>query len=194
MKNSITYFLFLTFIAFGYSLKANELNQRPFKGEEKAEVKIEMYGDYQCPFSKRSDKLIKELLNDITVDFSITFHHFPLKFHEHAFLAHQYAICAITSGKFWEMHSALFEIVADKFNPKNIELAAKKIGLLSPDFSKCLISKEVSDLIESDLQEAKKLKISSAPTFIIQGPKGTKVVPGSYSLAEMKKFIQDVNY
>jgi protein-disulfide isomerase len=186
--------LFLTFTLLTTSIEANELNERPVRGEEKAEVKIQMYGDFQCPFTRRGHELIKELLTEITVDFSITFHHFPLEFHEHAFLAHKYATCSIPAGKFWDMHDALFGLVADKFNPKNIELAAKKLGLLTPTFSKCLSSKEVSEVIENDLKEAKKLKISGAPTFIIQGPKGAKVVPGAYPLAELKKFIQDVQY
>ncbi len=193
MKYAIISFL----IAFSMTpllLKANDINVRPVRGEEKAEVKIEMYGDFQCPFTRRGHALIKELLSDITVDFSLTFHHFPLEFHEHAFLAHKYAICAIPSGKFWEMHDALFELTADKFNPKNIESAAKKIGLLSPQFSQCLISKEVSEVIDNDLKQAKKLKITGAPTFIIQGPKGAKVVPGAYPIAELKKYIQDVQY
>ncbi|QDK42476.1 hypothetical protein DOM21_13670 [Bacteriovorax stolpii] len=186
-----TFFLSLL-MALSLKVVAESIDTIPERGELGSQVKVVMYGDYQCPFSARGNKTINEMSADIRNDFSFSMRHFPLEFHEHARYAHKGSICAKEQGKFWEMHDALFNIKYGSFNPKTIDGLVTKLDLNLPAFKKCMTSKEAEAILNRDMEEAKKLKISATPTFVIIGPKGQKILAGAYPAEEFKKAMKEV--
>lgn len=184
---------FVSFLmALSVKVIADPIDKIPERGELGSQVKIVMYGDYQCPFTARANQTIKDLASDIKNDFSFSMRHLPLDFHEHARYAHKSAICALEQGQFWEMHDALFKIQYGHFNPKTIDRLTEKLGLNIPEFKKCMISKEAEAILNRDMAEAKKLKVESTPRFFIIGPKGQRELAGAYPAEEFQKAMKEV--
>jgi protein-disulfide isomerase len=68
------------------------------------------YGDYECPDCGRLYVILRDLQKDIASRLRIVFRHYPLSgIHRHAQQAAEAAEAAGAQGKFWEMHTLLFE-------------------------------------------------------------------------------------
>ncbi|RYG00970.1 MAG: DsbA family protein, partial [Chitinophagaceae bacterium] len=79
-------------------------------GNSEASVTLVEYGDFECPHCGRAYPIIKKLLEEHGDKFQLVFRNFPLKkIHPHAQAAAIAAEAADAQGKFWEMHSMLFE-------------------------------------------------------------------------------------
>ena len=68
---------------------------------------ILVYGDYECPYTRRAYREIERVEAQMAVRFA--FRHFPLtEIHPHALAASLAAEGAAAQGRFWEMHDVLF--------------------------------------------------------------------------------------
>ena len=68
------------------------------------------YGDYQCSQSGQAYSTIEKLQQQLGDRFCFVFRHFPQpKLHPQSVKAAETAEAAGSQGKFWEMHSMLFE-------------------------------------------------------------------------------------
>src|ERR1700689_5414982 len=77
------------------------------RGPEDAPYTLVEYGDYECPDCGRLSAILGDLQRDIASRLRIVFRHYPLSgIHHHA---QQAAEAAGVQGKFWEMHTLLFE-------------------------------------------------------------------------------------
>ena len=79
-------------------------------GPEDAPYTLVEYGDYECPDCGRLYVILRDLQRDIASRLRIVFRHYPLSgVHHHAQQAAEAAEAAGAQGKFWEMHTLLFE-------------------------------------------------------------------------------------
>ena len=80
------------------------------RGREDAPYTLVEYGDYECPDCGRLYVILRDLQRDIASRLRIVFRHYPLSgVHRFAQQAAEAAEAAETQGKFWEMHTLLFE-------------------------------------------------------------------------------------
>jgi protein-disulfide isomerase len=80
------------------------------RGPENAPYTLVEYGDYECPDCGRLYVILRDLQRDLAGRLRIAFRHYPLSgIHRHAQQAAEAAEAAGAQGKFWEMHTALFE-------------------------------------------------------------------------------------
>jgi len=80
------------------------------RGPEDAPYTLVEYGDYECPDCGRLYLILRDLQKDIASRLRIVFRHYPLSgIHHHAQQAAEAAEAAGAQGKFWEMHTLLFE-------------------------------------------------------------------------------------
>lgn len=80
------------------------------RGPEDAPYTLVEYGDYECPDCGRLYVILRDLQQDIASRLRIVFRHYPLSgVHPHAQQAAEAAEAAGAQGKFWEMHTLLFE-------------------------------------------------------------------------------------
>jgi protein-disulfide isomerase len=78
------------------------------RGVRSSDLKITVFGDYECPLSKRLWVVLQQMRAADT-PFCETFRHYPLTgVHPHAFLAAQAAEAANDQKQFWAMHDHLF--------------------------------------------------------------------------------------
>jgi protein-disulfide isomerase len=89
------------------------LANSPARGPDNAKVTIVEFSDYQCPFCGQAETLVKQVLETYPKDVRLVFKQFPLtSIHPNAMPASKAAIAAGRQGKFWEMHSLIFEPAA----------------------------------------------------------------------------------
>jgi len=79
-------------------------------GPEDAPYTLVEYGDYECPDCGRLYVTLRDLQSDIASRLRVVFRHYPLSgIHHRAQQAAEAAEAAGAQGKFWEMHTLLFE-------------------------------------------------------------------------------------
>lgn len=160
-------------------------------GKIEAKVTLIEYGDFQCPACADYYPWIKRLNGDFPDDLRIVFRHFPLTtIHKNSMLAAKASEAAGMQGKFWEMHDILFEKQtewANERDPKEkFSEYAKSLELDEGKFLQDLESKEADDLVKGDIFSANRLRITTTPSFYLQGE---KVQPKSYE--EFKGKVED---
>jgi protein-disulfide isomerase len=112
---------------------------------------------------------------------------FPLdSIHPQAAKASEAAHCAGDQGKFWEYRDALFA------NQRALQVAQLKkyaadLRLDSATFDRCLDSGTHAAKVQSGLQDAMKLGLSSTPSIFING----RLVMGAQPLDAFQSVIDD---
>jgi len=83
------------------------------EGSEKASIKIFKFYDYQCPFCKDLDFVLKRLRREYTDEINIQYIHYPLSIHQYAYKAAITAECSRRFNHFMQIHNFLFEHQAE---------------------------------------------------------------------------------
>ena len=108
-------------------------------------------------------------------DVRLVYRHFPLSFHDKAYLASQAAEAAGLQGKFFEMTAAIYERAAEweEMTPNDysayVSNLAQQLGLDVAQFEKDLDSDEVKERIDADMNEARQANIGGTPTLFVNG-------------------------
>ncbi len=140
----------------------------PLLGSAEASIIIIVFSDFQCPFCGRFSQ---DVLPALTAKYingggvALAFRHLPLlQIHPRAKPAAEAAVCAAQQGRFWSMHDMLFSD-PKKLEDSHLQEYAKSAGLGQSEFESCLRG-EIVGQVTQDTELAKKLKVSSTPTFL----------------------------
>jgi protein-disulfide isomerase/serine/threonine protein kinase len=141
----------------------------PSRGPATAAVTIVEFGDFQCPFCMRSEKVLNEVRERFGPKVRLVWKHNPLPFHQHAAPAAELAIQAFTEqgdAGFWQVHDALYD------NPTRLEDAdllslGKRLRLRGA--APALTTKKHEALIKADQRLAASLDAKGTPTFFLNG-------------------------
>ncbi len=158
----------------------------PTLGPDGAPVKVIEFGDFQCPFCKRSEDTVKAVREKYGNKVQLVFMDFPLSFHDHAMQAASAARCAGEQDKFWQYHDALFADQS-KLAPADLKATAKKLGLDTAKFDACFDKGKYNEAIQQDVAEGRKLNVSGTPTFFIDG----RQVVGAQPLPKFQQIIDE---
>ena len=153
-----------------------DLSDRPVKGNAEAKVVVVEFSDYQCPYCAQAHSgLEKQLLDRYGDRVQLVFKHLPLmKIHPWALKASIAAACGYLQDPpaFWGIHDRRFEnqkkITVDNLRSQ-VEGFARETGLNPEEFLDCFDNERTRSVVEEDLKEARRLKITSTPTFLING-------------------------
>lgn len=142
---------------------------------ESAKLLVE-YSDLQCPACAAYQPLIKQLLAEHGSEFTFVYRHFPLRqIHKNAQIAAQAAEAAHKQGKFWEMEDKLFTNQKDWSEKGNAEEFfvgyAQEFGLNTDQFKTDLHSQEAKDKVNADYASGIQARVSSTPSFFLNGEK-----------------------
>lgn len=79
------------------------------RGSAAARVTLTMFGDYECPYTRRAHRAIEEIRPRLVDRLRVVYRTFPLtEIHSYALHAALAAEAADAQGRFWEMHDHLF--------------------------------------------------------------------------------------
>ena len=160
----------------------------PVIGSSNAAVTIVEFADFQCPYCRESQAVIKKVINEYGSEVKLIFKHLPLDIHSQANTAARAAFCAGEQNLFWKYHDALF--ASRDMDPQSLGRIASGLGLSRLKFLSCLESDASRDAIMRDKSDAARLGIASTPTFIVNG----KLVRGAIDINAFRTLIgQEVN-
>ena len=157
------------------ALTVETLAPRPeyFLGPPEAPITIVEYADFYCPACREMYLTMKSIYDQGRGYIRIAYRHLPFfekAGHEQALTAAVIAEYAATQGKYWDWIEAVFTAPLESINtyPKLLALA-KKIGLNEKELAAKIESEDKSLLqpIETDIANARKMRVDSTPSFVI---------------------------
>jgi protein-disulfide isomerase len=79
------------------------------QGPDTATVTLVQYGDYECPYTRRSTWGVQAIQQQLGDQLRFVYRNFPLtEIHPHALHTAFAAEAADAQGKFWELHNYIF--------------------------------------------------------------------------------------
>jgi protein-disulfide isomerase len=156
----------------------------PATGPEDAPVTIIEFSDFQCPYCKKAEPVVKQLLQEYGRNIRLVYRHMPLEeVHPFAFKAAKASLCANAQGKFWRYHDLLFQ--SAQLSDSLLTQLVSDVGLEPQAFQKCMEAKFTEAAVRKDIQDAGKVPVTGTPTFLING----KVIAGARSVDAFKEII-----
>ena len=141
----------------------------PSRGPADAAVVVIEFSDYQCPFCKRAEPTVEELLKKYPTQMRLVYRHMPLDgLHPRARAAAIAAVCAEAQGKFWEYHDVLFanqQALADA----DLERYGNEVGLDPATFKTCRQDPASETRVNTDATAARAAGLTGTPAFFING-------------------------
>jgi protein-disulfide isomerase len=145
-----------------------EAGDAPRRGPATAPVTIVEFSDFQCPYCKRAQATLREILARYGDQVSLVFKDLPLtRTHREAQRAAEAARCAGEQGKYWEYHDALY--AAPRITTDSYQQIARSLGLEADLLRGCLDSRKFRARVQDDVKQAGNVGASSTPTFFING-------------------------
>jgi protein-disulfide isomerase len=157
------------------------------RGNPKAPVTIVEFSDFSCPFCRKSEAILAELLAKYPDKVKLGYRDFPLRqIHPQAQLAAEASRCAGEQGKYWEYHDLLFAN-GEKLGRDDLLADARTLKLDDQAFDACLSSGRFKPQVEQDLQLGTRLGVVSTPAFFVNGV----FLDGAQSLEVFEKMVKE---
>ena len=174
----------------------NILQQRangPYRGSASKDLELVEFADFQCPHCKAAQANMDKLVTDFP-NARIVFQNDPIpSIHPQSVTAAQYGLCVTKLGG----NTAFFTFAAAVFDGQDglttadgatltLNSAVTKSGLEPAKVQACAHTPEIKAAVESSMQLAKDLDISSVPTLAING----RQVPANAPYDTLKQIIE----
>jgi protein-disulfide isomerase len=138
-------------------------------GPDHAPVVVVEYGDFECPNCKQAAPAVEIMLRRFEEQVRFVFRHFPLvDVHPRAFAAAEAAECAGAQGKFWEMHTKLFEHQSH-LDREHLLRYADDLGLDMARFTAELDDEVYRQRVLEHLESGKRSGVRGTPGFFLNG-------------------------
>lgn len=143
-------------------------------GSPNAPVKVELFGDFQCPNCARADAMLRQLAARYidSGKVQIIYRHFAFIGPE-SVAAAQAAECANDQKKFWEYANYVYAHQAGEnvgaFSNNNLKSFAVQLGLDTNAFNACFDSGKYASVVQKDLDEGRFRGIRATPSFFVNG-------------------------
>jgi protein-disulfide isomerase len=157
----------------------------PSRGPADAPVTIIEFSDYECPFCKRAEPTVEQVVAAYPDKVRLVYRHYPLPFHKNARPAAEAAACANAQGKFWEYHAKVFE--AESLDEASLKKVAGEASLDQAKFDACLANKEQAAAVEKDIADASAVGVRGTPAFFING----RMISGAQPFEKFKVIIDE---
>jgi protein-disulfide isomerase len=127
------------------------------------------YGDYECPFCREAHGVLKLILRMLGDQIRFAYRHFPLaQIHPHAVRAAEAAEAAGHQGRFWEMHTLLFDH-QDRLDAGDLLRYAAELELDVAGFASELAKRANASRVREDFMSGVRSGVNGTPTFFING-------------------------
>ena len=137
-------------------------------GNADAPVLIEEFSDPECPACGVIGPQIEEFARNNTDLVRLEYYHFPLSYHENAFIAAEASECAGDQGKFWEYLGTVYA------NQKSLSEdflynIADDLELNRTSFDACLEGHDKKGKIVAHQREGRVRNLPVTPTLYVNG-------------------------
>ena len=139
------------------------------RGAPGAPMRLLIYGDYECPYTRKALVSVAQVRGELGDSFSYAFRNFPLtEIHPHALHAALAAEAAELQGKFWEMHDLLFQSQRSLADD-DLASHARAIGLDEDRFRADFTDRKGLPRIEADVASGVRNGVEGTPSIFING-------------------------
>lgn len=157
---------------------------RPSRGgPATAPITIIGFSDYECPFCKKGEESISEVMAKYGDKVRYIHRDYPLPFHKVARPAAEAARCCNEQGKFWEVHDAIFK--AEGLTVEKITEIAVGAGCDKTKLEACLADGHIKVMIDEDMTAGGDVGVSGTPAFFVNG----RMLSGAQPLAAFTTII-----
>lgn len=163
---------------------------RAIKGNKNAPITIVEYSDFQCPFCRRGDQIVKEVMDHYGDKVRLVFKHYPIdRIHPQARIAAKYfeAVAQQNPSKAYEFKARVFEAQKELVDGERfLDEVVKKIGGIDLAKVKAAVkSEKIEATIEEDRREAENFGFTGTPGYLINGVS----LKGAYPVEDFKEII-----
>ena len=153
------------------------------RGPAGAPITIVAFSDYECPYCKRAEETVEQVI--AAYPDKIRYYHrdFPLEFHANARPAAEAARCANAQGKFWPYRTALF--ASQNLTEERLKSIADETGVDRAKFDECLASDQFASAIDKDMADGQGVGVNGTPAFFVNG----RLLSGAQPLEAFKEII-----
>lgn len=137
-------------------------------GNPDAPVLIEEFSDPQCTACAVISPAMEKLIRDNPELARLEYYHFPLSYHQYAFIAAEASECAGDQGKFFEYLNTLYQNQSS-ISEDYLYNVADSLNLNRTAFDACLENHDYKAKILSQMAEAKRRGLPGTPTFYVNG-------------------------
>ena len=156
------------------------------RGPAGAPVTIVEFCEFQCPYCRRVQPTLGQILARYGDRIRLVYRHYPLARHADAKKAAEAVECAGEQGKFWPLHDRLFANPSLLAVP-DLKAHARAVGLNGAAFDACLDSGKHAARWRKDLAEAEYYGSPGTPLFFING----RLVSGAQPFAVFQRVIDE---
>lgn len=164
-----------------------QLGNDPYRGSADPKIIIVVFSDYECPFCKKAELTIRDVMVNYNDSALLVFKDFPLTMlHPDALNAALATECAKEQGKYWDYHDYIFDN-NDRLGIDYLKEYAKFFSLDSEKFDACLDSQKYLYEIELDKKAGMAVGVSGTPVTFINGRR----IVGAQPESEFVKIIEE---
>ncbi len=166
----------------------------PARGNMNAKVTIQEFSDFQCPYCKRAEDAVNEVMKNYGDKIKFVWRNEPLPMHQDAPLAAQAAMEAYKqkgNDGFWKMHDLLYanqpsQQAQDGLKREKLDTYAQQLGLDMDKWKAALDSQSHKAEVDADAKVGNDAGITGTPAFIING----YFINGAQPYAKFRKLIE----
>jgi len=149
------------------TLKVPVTPEDHIQGKTNAPITLVKYGDYQCPYCKMADMVVKKLQGHFGDQLKFVFRNFPLnEIHPYAEVAAEAAEFASAYGLFWEMHDLIYENQESLSRSFLLELGAS-LNLSKKELANAFVNTIYEHRVKKDFIGGVRSGVNGTPTFFI---------------------------
>ena len=167
MKKLILLSLLSLFLLTACTGAAND-NSPQKLGRADASVLIEEFSDPQCPACAGISPQLEQLVRNNPGLARLEYYHYPLSYHEYAFIAAEATECAGDQDKFWEYLGTIFENQSS-LSEDYLYKIADSLELKRKAFDACLEDRTYKEKILSHMAEGNLRSVPGTPTLFVNG-------------------------
>ena len=139
------------------------------QGPAEAPATLVMFGDYECPYTRRAHQTVRQVRRQLGDAFRFVFRNFPLvEIHPHALHAVLAAEAADTQGRFWEMHDHLFAHQR-ALEDGDLLRYAGELGLDAARLAQDVGAHVHAARIDEDVASGERSGVEGTPTLFVNG-------------------------
>jgi len=158
---------------------------RPERGPKTAAVTIIEFSDYECPFCKKAEESVQQVLKTYGDKVRFIYRDFPLDIHADARPAAEAAHCANAQNKFWEYHDKL--ITSQDLSADKLKTLADEVKLDRAKFDECVAKQQFKADIDKDISDGADVGVTGTPAFFING----RMLSGAEPFEKFKEIIDE---
>ena len=141
----------------------------PPRGPATAPITIVEFSDFHCPFCKRVQPTLEQLLEKYPTQIRLVYRDNPIdQLHPNARKVSEAARCANDLGRFWEFHDEMY-LRSPNAGPEVLRAAAEAAGADPARIDRCVAAGTHRAAVQADVDEAAKLGADGTPAFFING-------------------------